>query len=108
MVIVISTSYFPAAKSAEVGKAYLEVSKQFPPDKTVSKELVPVAVRITPEGMKSKVISEVKEGKVREFLAVAYEQILIYSKIEGYRAKVDVYMSGVEALPLVGLKMPEQ
>jgi hypothetical protein len=107
MVIVISTSYFPANKSAEVGKKYLEVSKQFPPDKTRSKELVPVAVRITPEGMKSMVISEVKEGKLREFLEVVYQQILIYSKIEGYRANIEVYMSGVEALPLVGLKMPE-
>ncbi len=108
MVIVIVTSCFPAAKSAEMGKAYLEISKQFPPDKTVSKLLVPVAVRITTEGMKSKVISEVKEGKVREFLEGVYEQILIISKkIEGYRANVKVYMSGVEALPLVGLKMPE-
>jgi hypothetical protein len=69
---------------------------------------VPVGVKITPEGMKSFVVSEVKEGKLREFLERVYKQVLIYSKIEGYRSNVEVYMSGVEALPLVGLKMPEE
>ena len=108
MVLVVSTSYFPANKSAEVGKTYLEVQKQFPRDKTLSKALVPVGVKITPEGMKSFVVSEVKEGKLKEFLERVYKEILIYSKIEGYRANVEVFMSGTEAMPLVGLKMPEE
>ena len=108
MVIVMTTSYFPAGKSAEAGKVYLEVDKKFPRDKTVSKLLLPVAVRITPEGMKSISMSEVKEGNIREFLERVYEQVLIFSKnIEGYRGDIEVFMSGVEALPLVGLKMPE-
>ena len=107
MVIVMTVSYFPANKSAEAGKVYIEVDKQFPRDKTLSKLLVPIAVRVTPEGMKSISISEVKEGKVREFLERIYKQILLLSKIEGYRADIEVFMSGVEALPLVGLKMPE-
>jgi hypothetical protein len=38
---------------------------------------------------------------------IAYKQILIYSEIEGYKAEMEFYLSGVEALPLVGLKMPE-
>lgn len=108
MVIVMTISYFPADKSAEAGKVYLEVDKQFPRDKTLSKLLVPVAVKVTPEGMKSISISEVKEGKIREFLERVYEQILLFSKkIEGYKANIEVFMSGVEALPLVGLKMPD-
>lgn len=107
MVIVVSTAYFPANKSAEVGKTFLEVDKQFPVDKNLSKVLVRAAVRITPEGMKTMVVSEVKEGKVREFLERVYKQLLIYSKIEGYRSNLEVFMSGVEALPLIGLKMPE-
>ena len=81
MVLVMTISYFPADKSEEAGKVYLEVDKQFPRDKTLSKLLVPVAVRVTPEGMKSISISEVKEGKVREFLERVYEQLLIFSNI---------------------------
>jgi len=107
MVMVVSTSWFPTSKSSEVGKKYLEVLKQFPRDKTISKVIVPVGVRTTTEGMKSFTISEVKEGKLKEFMDLAYKQILIYSEIEGYKTEMEFYLSGVEALPLVGLKMPE-
>ena len=107
MVMVVSTSWFPASKSSEVGKKYLEVLKQFPRDKTISKVIVPVGVRTTTEGMKSFTISEVKEGKLKEFMDRVYKQILIYSEIEGYKTEMEFYLSGVEALPLVGLKMPE-
>jgi len=107
MVMVVSTSWFPTSKSAEVGKKYLEVLKQFPPDKTISKLIVRVGVRTTPEGMKAFSISEVKEGKLKEFMNIAYKQILLYSEIEGYRNDMEYYMSGAEALPLVGLEMPE-
>ena len=107
MVVVVSTSYFPVAKSAEVGKKYLEVLKKYPPDRTLSKVILPVAVRVTPDGMKAFSISEVKDGKFKEFMRLVYEQILLYSEIEGYRSEVEVYMSGTEALPLVGLDMPE-
>jgi len=107
MVVVMSTSYFPAAKSEEVGKKYLEVLKKYPPDRSISKLILRVAVRITPDGMKAFTISEVKEGKFNEFMKLAYEQILLYSEIEGYRSEIEVCMSGAEALPLVGLEMPE-
>ena len=107
MVMVVSTSWFPTSKSAEVGKKYLEVLKQFPPNKAISKVLIPVGVRTTPDGMKSFSISEIKEGKLKEFMNLAYKQILIYSEIEGYRTEMEFYMSGIEALPLVGLEMPE-
>ena len=107
MVMVVSTSWFPTSKSAEVGKKYLEVLKQFPRDKTISKVIVPVGVRTTSDGMKSFSIFEVKEGKLKEFMNIAYKQILIYSEIEGYQTEMEFYMSGAEALPLVGLEMPE-
>jgi len=107
MVVVVSTSYFPVAKSAEVGKKYLEVLKKYPPDRTLSKVILRVAVRVTPDGMKAFTISEVKDGKFKEYISLVYEQILLYSDIEGYRSEVEVYMSGTEALPLVGLEMPE-
>ena len=107
MVMVVSTSWFPTSKSAEVGKKYLEVLKQFPRDKTISKVIIPVGVRTTSDGMKAFSVSEIKEGKLKEFMDLAYKQILIYSEIEGYKTEMEFYLSGVEALPLVGLKMPE-
>ena len=107
MVMVVSTSWFPTSKSSEVGKKYLEILKQFPPDKTISKLIVTVGVRTTPDGMKAFSISEIKEGKLKEFMDIAYKQILIYSEIEGYKTEMEFFMSGAEALPLVGLEMPD-
>ena len=83
MVMVVSTSWFPASKSTEVGKKYLEVLKQFPPDKTISKLIVSVGVRTTTDGMKAFSISEVKEGKLDAALARANEILAFCSEIEG-------------------------
>jgi len=107
MVMVVSTSWFPTNKSAEVGKKYLEVLKQFPRDKAISKVIIPVGVRTTSDGMKAFSVSEIKEGKLKEFMDLAYKQILIYSETEGYKTAMEFYMSGAEALPLVGLDAPE-
>ncbi len=105
--MIVTTTWFPAGKSSEVGKKYLEVLKQFPPDKTIAKVIVRVGVRTTKEGMKSFSIFEIKEGKLKEFMDIAYKQILMFSEIEGYRSEMEFYMSGAEALPLIGLEMPE-
>jgi len=107
MVMIVTTTWFPTGKSSEVGKKYLEVLKQFPPDKTIAKVIVRVGVRTTKEGMKSFSIFEIKEGKLKEFMDIAYKQILMFSEIEGYRSEMEFYMSGAEALPLIGLEMPE-
>ena len=105
--MIVTTTWFPTGKSSEVGKKYLEVLKQFPPDKTIAKVIVRVGVRTTKDGMKSFSIFEIKEGKLKEFMDIAYKQILMFSEIEGYRSEMEFYMSGAEALPLIGLEMPE-
>ncbi|MBY8981179.1 MAG: hypothetical protein KGD72_12375 [Candidatus Lokiarchaeota archaeon] len=107
MVMIVSTTWFPTGKSSEVGKKYLEVMKQFPPDKTIAKAIVRIGVRTTKDGMKAFSIFEVKEGKLKEFMDIAYKQILMFSEIEGYKSEMELYMSGAEALPLIGLEMPE-
>ena len=107
MVMIVTTTWFPAGKSSEVGKIYLNVLKQFPPDKTIAKAIVRVGVRTTKDGMKSFSIYEIKEGKLKEFMDNYYKQILMFSEIEGYRSEMELYMSGAEALPLIGLEMPE-
>ena len=103
----MSTTYFPAGKSAEVGKKYLEVVKKFPVDRSIEKLILPVAVRTTTNGMKAISIAEVKDGKFKEYMKRFYQNILEYFDIEGYTVDFEVFMSGVEALPLVGLEMPE-
>ena len=107
MVIVVTTTYFPSEKCADVGKKYLEQVKKFPLDRSLEKALVPVAFKTTKDGMKAITVAEIKDGKFKEYMTSAYANILDYFAIQGYRVEIEVYMSGVEALPLVGLKMPE-
>ncbi|MFX0019507.1 MAG: hypothetical protein ACFFAK_05815 [Promethearchaeota archaeon] len=103
----MSTTHFPANRSSEVGKKYLEVVKKFPTDRSLEKVILPVAVRTTTNGMKAISIVEVKDGKFKEYMKRFYQNILEYFDIEGYTVDFEVFMSGAEALPLVGLEMPE-
>jgi hypothetical protein len=46
MILVLSTTRFPISKAKEVGKRYLEVSKEFPPDKSIAKDILRLGTRI--------------------------------------------------------------
>ncbi|MFX1406779.1 MAG: hypothetical protein ACFFBW_07485 [Promethearchaeota archaeon] len=107
MVILISTTKFPLSKAKAVAERYIEVSKKYPPDKSLEKHILRMAARIRGDEVESITVSEVKEGKLAEVLKRGIEQQLLYSDIEGMKFKVDTYFSGTEALAMVGLKMPE-
>ena len=40
MVYIVSESWFPAGKSAEIGKLYLEAMKKYPNDRSIAKPIV--------------------------------------------------------------------
>lgn len=107
MVLMVTTTWFPANKSEEVGKKFLEVSKEFPEDLSISKPILRVCVRATKDGMKAITINEIQKGKFEEAMVRANKLLLIYSKIEGYKFEIEIFMSGKEALPLIGLAMPK-
>lgn len=44
---------------------------------------------------------------MEEALADLTKRLLAFSVIEGYEYEMEVLMSGTEAMPLVGLQMPE-
>ena len=60
----MTTVWFPHAKASEVGKLFIEASKKFPEDKSLSKSLLNNAVAATKEGYKVVSASEIKEGKL--------------------------------------------
>ena len=103
MVIVMTTTYFPVATSAQVGKKYLEVLKKFPLDKSIEKSILPTAIRITHNGIKAISISEIKDGKFKEYMKGFYQHIIEYFSIEGYKVDFEVFLSATEALSLIGL-----
>ncbi len=99
-------SWFPHSKSGAVGKKFIEERKKFPPDRTISKDVL-IAVNATEKGMHTISAHEVKDGKEKEALLRISEIALIYTDIEGLRYSINTYMSAVEAMPLLGLKAPE-
>jgi len=107
MVIIVSTTKFPVSKAKEVSERYLEVTKKFPLDRTLEKVILRLAGRITGEEIEVLSITEVKEGKYEEVFKRGNKIQLIYADIEGIKFKVRNYLSGTEALPMVGLEMPE-
>ena len=107
MVIVLGTSRFPVSKAKEVGKKYIEVSKEFPPDRTIEKPILRLAARITGDEIEGISLTEVKEGKYEEYLKRSLMVQLKYADIEGFSYKSEIYLSGVATFPMLGLEMPE-
>jgi len=108
MVIVMTTAWVPHAKASEVGKLFIEAMKKYPADKSLSKELLNNAVVATKEGYKVVNADEIKEGKLKEYIALLNKTLLFMANdIEGYKYQIEVMSSIFEAMDIVGLKPPE-
>lgn len=107
MVIIMITSWIPFGKEREVGQKYLDVTKKYPMDRSLEKNLVPLGVRATKNGIKAFSVTEVKQGKYEEIIKRITEMQLAYSEIEGFKYKVETFLTGVDAMPMVGLRMPD-
>ena len=108
MPIVLIHTLWPHSSSANVGKGYIEVMKKYPADRSLYKPVLAACVRATKDGFKGVVAHEVKEGKLQETLDLVYRRMLMFGDlVKDLKYEVEVFMSGVEAMPMVGLKMPE-
>ncbi|MFW9999649.1 MAG: hypothetical protein ACFE9Q_00345 [Candidatus Hodarchaeota archaeon] len=107
MVLIMTTSWIPYGKEKEVGQKYLAVTKKYPMDRSLENNLVPMGVKATKKGIKVFSVTEAKEGKYEQLLKRITEMQLAYSEIEGFRYKVETFLTGLDAMPMVGLRMPE-
>ena len=108
MVMVVTTGWWPHSVSADIGKAYIEVMKKYPADRNLYKQAVTACVKATQDGFKSLTVDEVKEGKLKETLDLVYRRLLMFGDlVKELKYEISVYMSGAEAMPMVGLQMPE-
>jgi len=107
MVLIVTENWWPAGKSAEVGKLYLEAMKKYPDDKTIDKPIVRGAIWTTKEGMHSITVASIKPGKVKESMDIVSNRALLIASIEGFRYEINIAYDLVEAMPLVGLAAPD-
>jgi len=99
---------YPLNKSDEVAKIYLEGIKDYRSEvKGLAKEVVPNALKVTLDGIEAISVTEVKEGKLEEFILTQGKAMMAYHDIEGFKYKSEVRATITEALELVGMKAPE-
>ena len=104
----MATVWIPHNKAQKAGNLFIEASKKFPADRTLSKELLNNAVCATKEGYKVVSAREIKDGKLVEYLAYLHKLLLyITERIEGYKYEVEIYSTIFEAMDVLGLKPPE-
>ena len=104
---IVVTTWFPLNKGTEVAEKYIEVRKDFPPDKSLAKEILQGALRAERNKIKTIGISEVKEGKLDEALIRQANAAIPFHDIEGYEYKIEVFFNIVEAMGLIGMTAPE-
>lgn len=107
MPYIIVTSWFPLNKGTEVAKKYIEERKEFPPDKSLTKEVIQSALKVEKDKIKALYVAEVKEGKLDEALTRQQNALLMYHDIEGYEYTIEIFLNIIEAMGMIGMKVPE-
>lgn len=106
MVYIVVESLIPHDKAAESGEKWLEVTKKYPPDRSISKQIM-VAIRPSSKGMVSLGVWEVKEGREKDALVRMNESMLMFTEIPGYKYSIKTFLTSFEAMGILGLKPPE-
>ncbi len=107
MPYIIVTSWFPLSKGTDVAEKYIEERKKFPPDKSLTKEVIQSALKVEKNKVKAMYVAEVKEGKLDEALARQQNALLMYHDIEGYEYTIEIFFNIIEAMGMIGMKAPE-
>ncbi len=107
MPYLITTSRYPSDKNVEVAEKYLEAMQKYPPDENLETEVVPAAVKSTHKGLKITMISAVKEGKFEQAYNRRVQYMVLFQSIQGFEYTIDVNMTVVEALGVLGMNPTE-
>lgn len=107
MPYIITTSSYPTHKAKKVAELYFDMLKEFPPDRSIEKELVPAAVTTTDRGIRVVNISLAKAGKLEEVYHRTGKAMAMFQSIEGFEYSIRVWSTVVEALETLGMKLPE-
>ena len=103
MPYIIVRSWYPNHKADEVAKKYLEVIEKYPPDESITKEIVPVAVNVTRDGIETLSIDEVETQKVYDALNRAGRFLAEFRNIVDYNYEIKTWAKVEEALDTIGM-----
>ena len=107
MPYIVVTGWYPTDIGTEVANKYFEMLKQYPFDRSLGKETIPVAVTTNKKGIIVLSVMDVKEGKLEDAYNWVGSRMVLFQSIKGYEYKIRVWSTVVEALESIGMKMPE-
>lgn len=106
MPYIVVTGWYPTDIGEEVAKKYFEMLKQYPFDRSLGKETIPVAVTTNKKGIIVLSVMDVKEGKLEDAYNWVGSRMVLFQSIKGYEYKIRVWSTIVEALELIGMSSP--
>ena len=106
MPYIVVTGWYPTDIEEEITEKYFEVVKQYPFDRSLGKETIPVAITTNKNGVKILSVMEVKEGKLEDALTWTSKRMFLLQSIKGWEYKVRVWITIGEALELGGISSP--
>ena len=103
MPYIITRCWYPLHKAGEPGKKYLEVMEKYPPDASIAKSIVPVAVTSTKDGIETLSVNEVESQKVGEAFNREARMMVEFKEIQEFSYEIRVWSKVDEALDMIGL-----
>jgi hypothetical protein len=100
---ILTTSIYPNDKATEVAKMYGTMMTKYPDDASLGNRVVPVAVRVTLQGIKVITVTEIKKGKLEDAMTFITNRLAMFMNIPGYRYSIKTLMNLEEALKSIGM-----
>lgn len=104
--IIVYINY-PTDMNNEVTDRFFEMVKEFPFDKTLGKETLPLASNTTTQGVEVVSVVEVKQGKLEEAWAWAHKRMRLFHSIKGLEYDLRLWSTLTESLERGGRSPPE-
>jgi len=104
--LIVATAWYPPTKQPEVTRAYIEAMKKYPP-KPFEKVLVRSAIRQDKDGVIVLNVIDVEKGKFEEAYNHWVKVFLEFGNIEGYRHRIEAFLTEQEAFAIIGMTPPK-
>ena len=103
----IVKAWYPTDINIEVVEKYLEVVKEFPFDRSLGKETIPVTSNTNRNGIEVISVMEVKQGKLEEAWTWVGNRMTPFQEIKGFEYDMRLWNTLVEGLEGSGYALPE-
>ena len=107
MPYIVVQCWYPSEIGTEVTEKFLEVVKEFPFDRSLGKETIPVASNTNKKGVEILAVMEVKQGKLEEAWKWARHRMGSFQSVKGFEYDTRLWTSLTEAFEGTEYSVPE-